>query len=67
VGANFIETRPFHFFVINRSSVCPLILQLLLLSAVALGQVKLPLEIHVIFVNFQIKLLFASFLTRLCL
>ena len=63
-----IEPRPFKMKIIKRSSVCPLILQLLLLFAVALGfLVHFLLVLHVRLVFLQRQRLFASFLARLCL
>jgi len=63
-----IEPHHFYFKIINRSSVCPLILQLLLVFAVALEVlVKLLLVLHVCLVFLQRQRLFASFFARLCL
>jgi hypothetical protein len=63
-----IEPRHFYFKIVNRSSVCPLILQPLLVFAVALEVlVKLLLVVHVHLVLLQRQRLFASFLARLCL
>ena len=67
VGADLIEPRPFYFKIVNRSSVCPLILQPLLFFAVALFLVKFLLGLHLRLVILQIMRLFASFLARLCL
>lgn len=63
-----IEPRHFHFKIVNRSSVCPLILQPLFVIAVALEVlVNLLLDLHVRFVFLQGQRLFASFFARLCL
>ena len=63
-----IEPRHFCFPIINRSSVCPLILQLLLLFAVALEVfVKFLLLNHGRLVFFQSLRRFASFLAIFCL
>ena len=63
-----IEPRHFCFPIINRSSVCPLILYLLLLFVVALEVlVKFLLLNHGRLVFFQRLRRFASFLASLCL
>ncbi len=64
MGADLIEPRRLYFIIVNRSSVCPLIFQLLLLCGVALeALVILPLLRHVRLVILQSQRLFASFLS----